>query len=49
MYEKSKKLSLRKYLLFGGIFLSGIGGYPSPTLNGKSSDQKSEGEWGGTQ
>ena len=25
-----------KYLLFSGIFLSGIGGYPLPPHNGKS-------------
>ena len=29
-----------KYLLFSGIFLSGIGGYPPPPLNRKSSCPK---------
>ena len=39
MYEKRQKLEFSdlKYLLFSGIFLSGIGGYPPPPLNGKSS------------
>ena len=38
MYEKSQKMEFSdlKYLLFSGIFLSGIGGYPPPPLNGKS-------------
>ena len=35
MYEK-KEFSDLKYLLFRGIFLRGIGGYPTPPLNGKS-------------
>ena len=37
MYEKSQKMEFLdlKYLLFSGIFLSGIGGYPPPPLNGK--------------
>ena len=32
--EKAKKMefSSLKYLLFSGIFLSGIGGYPPPPL-----------------
>ena len=39
MYEKSKKMEFSdlKYLLFSGIFLSRMGGYPPPPLNGKSS------------
>ena len=42
MYEKwqQKKFSNLKYLLFSGIFLSGIGRYPPPPLNGKSSCPK---------
>ena len=34
MYEKGQKMEFLdlKYLLFSGIFLSGIGGYPSPPL-----------------
>ena len=42
MYEKSQKMEFSdlKYLLFSGIFLSGIGGYPPPPLNGKSSCPK---------
>ena len=38
MHEKMQckiEFSKLKYLLFSGIFLSGIGGYPPP-LNGKS-------------
>ena len=37
MYEKRQKIEFLdlKNLLFSGIFLSGIGGYPPP-LNGKS-------------
>ena len=42
MYEKRQKMGFSdlKYLLFNGIFLSGIGGYPPPPLNGKSSCPK---------
>ena len=42
MYEKSQKMEFSdlKYLLFSGIFLSGIGGYPPPPLYGKSSCPK---------
>ena len=42
MYEKSQKMEFLdlKYLLFSGIFLSGIGGYPPPRHNGKSSCPK---------
>ena len=42
MYGKSQKMEFSdlKYLLFSGIFLSGIGGYPPPPLNGKSSCPK---------
>ena len=34
MYEKSQKMEFSdlKYLLFSGIFISGIGGYPLPPL-----------------
>ena len=40
--EKRQKIEFSnlKYLLFSGIFLSGIGGYPPPPLNGKSSCPK---------
>ena len=50
MYEKSQKMEFSdlKYLLFSGIFLSGIGGYPPPPLNGKSSCPKTLGGKGGT-
>ena len=36
MCEKRQKMEFSdlKYLLFGGIFLSGIGVYPLPPLNG---------------
>ena len=37
-----------KYLLFSGIFLSGIGGYPPPPLNEKSSCPKTLSRKGGT-
>ena len=39
MYEKRQKMKFSdlKYLPFRGIFLSGIGGYPPPPHNGKSS------------
>ena len=42
MHEKRQKIEFSnlKYLLFSGIFLSGIGGYPPPPLNGKSSCPK---------
>ena len=42
MYEKSQKMEFSdlKYLLFSGIFLSGIGGYPPSPLNRKSSCPK---------
>ena len=38
MNEKRQKMEFldQKYLLFSRIFLSGIGGYPPPPLNGKS-------------
>ena len=38
-----------KYLLFSGIFLSGIGGYSPPPLNGKSSCPKTLSANGGYQ
>ena len=42
MYEKRQKIEFSdlKNLLFSGIFLSGIEGYPPPPLNGKSSCPK---------
>ena len=42
MYEKRQKMEFSdlKYLLFSGIFLSGIGGYPPLPLNGQSSCPK---------
>ena len=42
MYEKMQKIQVSdlKRLLFSGIFLSGIEGYPPPPLNGKSSCPK---------
>ena len=42
MYEKNQQMEFSdlKYLLFSGIFLSGIGGYPPPPLNRKSSCPK---------
>ena len=42
MYESRQKMEFSdlKYLLFSGIFLSGIGGHPPPPLNGKSSCPK---------
>ena len=36
-----------RYLLFSGIFLSGIGGYPPPPLKGNHSAQKPLAEMGG--
>ena len=50
MYEKRQKkgFSDLKYLLFNGIFLSGIWGYPPPPLNGKSSCPKPLAEMGST-
>ena len=42
MHKKRQKIEFLdlKNLLFSGIFLSGIGGYPPPPLNGKSSCPK---------
>ena len=42
MYEKSQKMEFSdlKYLLFSGIFLSGIGGYPPPPLTENHPAQK---------
>ena len=42
MREKRQKIEFSnlKYLLFSGIFLSAIGGYPPPPLNGQSSCPK---------
>ena len=37
-----------KYLLFSGIFLSGIGGYPPPPLTENHPSQKPLAERGGT-
>ena len=49
IYEKRQKLEFSdlKYLFFSGIFLSGIGGYPPPPLNGKSSSPKTLSRNGG--
>ena len=52
MYEKRQKIEFldQKSLLFSGIFLSGIGGYPapSPPLTENHPAQKPLAEWGGT-
>ena len=51
MHEKrQKKIEFldQKKLLFSGIFLSGIRGYPPPPLNGYHSVQKPLAELGGT-
>ena len=50
MYEKSQKMEFSdlKYLLFSGIFLSGIGGYPPPPLTENHPAQKPLAERGGT-
>ena len=49
MYEKRQKIEFLdlKNLLFSGIFLSGIGGYPPP-LTDNHCAQKSLAERGGT-
>ena len=49
MHEKRQKIEFSnlKYLLFSGIFLNGIGGYPPPPLNGKSSCLKTLSRKGG--
>ena len=49
MHEKRQKIEFLnlKYLLFSGIFLSGIGGY-TPPLNGKSLCSKKLSGKGGT-
>ena len=41
-HEKRQKIEFLdiKYLLFSGIFLSRMGGYPPPPVNGKSSCPK---------
>ena len=50
MHEKRQKIELLdlKNLLFCGIFLSGIGGYPTPPLTDNHCAQKSLAESGGT-
>ena len=50
MHEKRQKIefSYLKYLLFSGIFLSGIGGYPPPPLTENHPAQKPLAEMGGT-
>ena len=50
MYEKRQKMGFSdlKYLLFNGIFLSGIGGYPPPPLTENHPAQKPLAEMGGT-
>ena len=42
VYEKRQKIEFSdlKRLLFSGIFLHGLRGYPPPPLNGKSSCPK---------
>ena len=49
MHEKRQKIEFSnlKYLLFSGIFLIGIGGYPPPPLNGQSSCPKTLSGMGG--
>ena len=48
MYEKRQKMEFSdlKYLLFNGIFLSGIGGYPPPPLTKNHPAQKPLAEMG---
>ena len=50
MYEKRQKMEFSdlKYLLFSGIFLGGIGGYPPPPLKENHCAQKSLAEREGT-
>ena len=50
MYEKRQKIEFSdlKSLLFSGIFLSGIGGYPPPPLMENHPAQKPLAEMGGT-
>ena len=50
MYEKRQKIEFLdiKYLLFSGIFLSGIGGYSPPPLTENHSAPKPLAELGGT-
>ena len=50
MYEKRQKMEFLdlKYLLFSGIFLSGIGGTPLPPLTENYPAQKPLAEMGGT-
>ena len=50
MYEKRRKMKFSdlKYLLFSGIFLSRIGGYPPPPLTENHLAQKPLAESGGT-
>ena len=49
MYEKRQKMGFLdlKYLLFSGIFLNGIGGYPPPPLTESYFAQKKRGGKGG--
>ena len=50
MHKKRQKIEFLdlKNLLFSGIFLSGIGGYPPPPLTGNHPAQKPLAEMGGT-
>ena len=50
MHEKRQKIEFSnlKYLLFSGIVLSGIGGYPPPPLMENHPAQKPLAEMGGT-
>ena len=49
MHEKRQKIEFSnlKYLLFSGIFLRGIGGYPPPPLTDNHPAQKPLAERGG--
>ena len=48
MKKAKNRVSNLKYLLFSGILLSGIGGYPSPPLTENHPAQKPLAEKGGT-
>ena len=49
MHEKRQKIEFAnlKYLLFSGIFLSGVGGYPRPPLTENDPARKPLAERGG--
>ena len=50
MHEKRQEIEFSnlRYLLFSGIFLSGIGGYPPPPSTENHPAQKPLAEMGGT-